>query len=104
MKPKQRLPIASSNGRIHSRKYNIQPWYVKPSFSNRYGLKAWRIWWKGGLLPGDDGDKYFPQGFVAAELGPNGLRGRGEKEMSVERGRLEGLWGSEKGVCPFLVR
>ncbi|KUJ13834.1 uncharacterized protein LY89DRAFT_590394 [Mollisia scopiformis] len=104
MRPKKRLPIASSSGRIHSRKYNIQPWYVKPTFSNRYGLKAWRTWWKGGVLPGDDGGKYFPEGFRASELGPNGLRGRGEKEMGAERSRLEELWSSERGVCPFLVQ
>lgn len=56
------------------------------------------------MLPGDGGDKYFPDGFVASELGPNGLRGRGEKEMRVDRARLDELWGSERGVCPFLVR
>lgn len=56
------------------------------------------------MLPGDDGGKYFPEGFRASELGPNGLRGRGEKEMGAEKSRLEELWSSERGVCPFLVQ
>ncbi len=58
---------------------------------------------KGGLLPGDQGSKYFPEGFVASELGPNGLRGRGEKEMEEEKERLEELLTSETGRCPFFV-
>lgn len=58
---------------------------------------------KGGVLPGDKGGKYFPEGFVAADLGPNGLRGKGEKEMEEEKLRLEKLWTSDAGRCPFFA-
>ena len=56
---------------------------------------------KGGILPGDEGDKYFPQGFVASELGPNALRHFGKEKMEAERQRLEAELNSERGKCPF---
>ncbi|KAI9652995.1 MAG: hypothetical protein M1821_007748 [Bathelium mastoideum] len=98
IKPKKRLAVPaekstdtnkrSASTRLQPRKYRIYPWYIVPSFSNRYGLSAWVKRFKGKTLPGDDGDKYFPQGFVASELGPTMLRGTGEEEMRSDRDRL----------------
>lgn len=56
---------------------------------------------KGGILPGDDGDKYFPDGFVASELGPTALRGYGKEKMELDKKRLEAAMNSETGRCPF---
>ncbi|PVH89601.1 hypothetical protein DL98DRAFT_475870, partial [Cadophora sp. DSE1049] len=100
-KPKKRLPIATSSGRMLAKKYTISPWYVKPTFKNRWGFGAWKTWLKGGILPGDEGDRYFPQGFVASELGPNALRNFGKEKMEAERRRLEVEMNSERGKCPF---
>ncbi|KAH0562356.1 hypothetical protein GP486_002947 [Trichoglossum hirsutum] len=104
VRPKKRLPIAASSGRIHARRYNIQPWYVKPTIVSRCGPAAWRTWLQGGVLPGDQGDKYFPQGFIASELGPTTLRECGKEKMEAERQRLESELTSEIGKCPFLAQ
>ena len=85
-----------------AKKYTISPWYVKPTLKNRWGPGAWKTWLKGGILPGDEGDKYFPQGFVASELGPNALRNFGKEKMEAEKQRLQAELASEKGKCPFL--
>lgn len=84
-----------------AKKYTISPWYVKPTFRNRWGFGAWKTWLKGGILPGDEGDKYFPQGFIASELGPNTLRNFGKEKMEAEMQRLEVELNSERGKCPF---
>ncbi|KAF2091255.1 hypothetical protein K490DRAFT_54148 [Saccharata proteae CBS 121410] len=44
-------------------RWRIHPWYVAPSTKNRWGVGAWLTWWRGGVLPGDEGEKYEPGGF-----------------------------------------
>lgn len=87
---------------MFAKKYTISPWYVKPTLKNRWGFAAWKTWLKGGVLPGDGGEKYFPQGFVASELGPTALRNFGKEKMKAERQRLEVELTSKSGQCPFL--
>jgi hypothetical protein len=81
------------------RRYRVHPWYVKPTLKNRWGLSAWGIWFRGGTLPGDGGQTYFPEGFLASEVGPSALSGKGREEMDEMRKRLKE---ARRGGCPFL--
>ena len=57
-------------------------------------------------LPGDEGEKYFPQGYLVEEIGPDAKMGKGAEEMEKEKKRLEGLREAvvENGGCPFGLR
>ena len=106
-KPKKRLPVPTSSGRFHTRKYTHHPWYIKPTLKNRWGLKAWLSWLQGGVLPGDPrhGDKYFPQGFVISELGPMSMINTGSKEMERDKEVLISALGDEYKPwgCPLIT-
>ena len=52
------------------------------------------------MLPGDEGGKYTPEGFLSSELGPSALNGKGAKEMEATK---EKLAKSGRGGCPFIV-
>lgn len=54
-------------GRFHQVRYMAHPWYVKPSFIRRWGFEAWKTRLLGGTLPGDEGDKYIPDGYHFTE-------------------------------------
>lgn len=82
------LPELSSSGRLHRRKYRVQPWYVKPTLKNRWGVSAWIIWLKRGALPGDENGKYQPEGFLCSELGPIAFQGKGLDEMAENQKQL----------------
>jgi hypothetical protein len=51
--------------------------YVEPTFANRWGLQSWIDWSAGRPIPGDEGDRYFPQGFKSSVIGPAFLAGKG---------------------------
>ena len=85
-------------GRFNSFRYRAYPWYVKPKLSKRWGIKAWQIWMVGGTLPGDDGAKYHPEGYLISEVGPEYQKGKGEKQMSETRCKLAK---QNRGGCPF---
>lgn len=106
-KPKKRLPVPTSSGRFHTRKYTHHPWYIKPTLKNRWGLKAWLSWLQGGVLPGDPrhGDKYFPQGFAISELGPMSMINTGSKEMERDKEVLRSALGDEYKPwgCPLIT-
>ncbi|KAI9771737.1 MAG: hypothetical protein M1839_002751 [Geoglossum umbratile] len=63
-------------GRFSAVRYRAHPWYVKPTFRARWGARAWWVWAAGGVVPGDEGGKYFPEGYLAEEMGPGGPKGR----------------------------
>lgn len=73
------------------------PWYVKPTFSKRWGLEAWITWLEGGKIPGDDGAAYKPSGYVISEVGPEKLEGQGREEMDEDIGKM----GRRGQGCPF---
>ena len=52
----------------------------------------------GGSLPGDDGEKYHPEGYTVAEVGPEYKRGKGVEEMNATKARLGK---QDRGGCPF---
>ncbi|KAI9750667.1 MAG: hypothetical protein M4579_006363 [Chaenotheca gracillima] len=88
-----------TSGRYDFRNFTDYPWYVKPTFLRRCGLGAWMTWVLGGTLPGDQGDKFRPQGYEIAELGPVRLEKLGKKEGVIETNRLREKRGG--GGCPF---
>ena len=85
-------------GRYSSQEYLSHPWYVKPTFKRRWGTKAWLTRLLGRKLPGDDGNRYAPEGYKLEEVGPTATRGKGGKEMSQDQ---EQLFASNRGRCPF---
>ena len=97
---KHYIPSApnSRTGRYNSVEYLSHPWYVEPSFNTRWGPKAWITWALRRKLPGDDGNKYSPEGYRFDELGPTALKGKGTAEMKATRLRLTQRG---RGGCPF---
>ena len=87
-------------GRYSSQEYLSHPWYVKPTFERRWGPKAWLTRLLGRKLPGDDGNRYAPEGYRFEEVGPTALKGKGRKEMRQDQEQLRAL---DRGRCPFHV-
>jgi hypothetical protein len=72
-------------GCFHSLRYTAHPWYIKPTFSARWKLTSWVLWLAGGVIPGDEGDRYRPQGYCIAKIGPDALEDKGHEEMAKTR-------------------
>lgn len=87
-----------TTGRYSSKEYLSHPWYVRPTFKRRWGSRAWITRLLGRKLPGDDGNKYNPEGYKILELGPASQKGKGLMEMEATEVRLQR---SEHGGCPF---
>ncbi|MCJ1362835.1 hypothetical protein MMC16_001941 [Acarospora aff. strigata] len=49
-------------------------------------------------LPGDDGNKYAPEGYAFADIGPKSFQGKGRAEMEETLIRLTE---QKRGGCPF---
>lgn len=81
-------------------KYCVHPWYVELTLKNRWSLSAWLTWYRGGALPGDDGDRYAPDGYLFIEIGPTTLRDKGIEEMDEDHDRL---MKANRGGCPFAL-
>lgn len=88
----------SRNRRYWLFNYLAHPWYVKPTIVRRWGPGAWITRLLSFELLGDDGDKYSPDGYTFAEIGPQSLSGNGVKEMEDTRARLVQ---QRRGGCPF---
>lgn len=97
---KQYIPSAPDKvtGRFNSIKYLCHPWYVKPTIGKRWGPTAWMLYLFGRKLPGDDGNKYAPEGWKFSEIGPQAFKGKGIGEMEATRSRLNK---ENRGGCPF---
>jgi len=86
------------SGRYNSKQYLSHPWYVKPTFKRRWGLRAWTTRLLGRKLPGDDGNKYCPEGYRITEVGPATQKGKGLEAMQeIERQLSQ----KRRGGCPF---
>jgi len=85
-------------GKFQAPRWRVLPYYVKPTFANRWGPGALLARLRGGVLPGDDGDKYYPEGYVISELGPEKFIGKGQKEMEEDIDKMERLG---RSGCPF---
>jgi len=92
--------ITSANdGRINLLRGRKYPWYIRPTFKKRWGPLALLTRLRGGVLPGDDA-AFMPEGFLSRELGPMGLKGKGQEEVEEEVRRLGREGG---GGCPFVT-
>jgi hypothetical protein len=89
---------ADANERIFITKWDAAPYYVKPTFWNRWGPTAWVTWALGRPVPGDEGDKYYPTGYSIPDVGPKYFEGKGKKQLAET---LEELKGYRTGKCPF---
>ncbi|KAK4634369.1 ER-bound oxygenase [Fulvia fulva] len=78
--------------------YRAHPWYIEPTLLSRWGPSTWIRRATGGALPGDQGDKYHPKGYVISEVGPQNLLGKGEQYMAAARENIL-LKGAMR--CPF---
>ncbi len=87
-----------ATGRYSSKEYLSYPWYVKPTFKRRWGSKAWITRLLGRKLPGDDCNKYNPEGYLISEVGPASQKGKGGAEMEATEVRLKE---ANRGGCPF---
>lgn len=76
------------------------PYYVKPTFWNRWRPAAWYSWMRGRPLPGDEGNKYRPGGYMIKDVGPRAFEGKGEAYFEEHKARLQK---ERTGGCPFHV-
>ena len=86
------------HGRIFVTEWDAAPYYAKPSFRHRWGPAAWLTWVLGLPLPGDQGAKYYPQGYYIPDVGPTYFEGKGRKSLETT---MEELKVSRTGGCPF---
>ncbi|EZF27204.1 hypothetical protein H112_00793 [Trichophyton rubrum D6] len=75
------------------------PYYVKPTLWNRWGPEALYTRLLGKPVPGDDGDKYFPNGFVTSSVGPQRFLGKGEEYHGQMKKKLQA---ERTRQCPFM--
>lgn len=78
--------------------WEAAPYYVKPTFWNRWGPMAWLTWALGRPVPGDEGDKYRPSGYHISDIGPKYFEGKGQKAIEET---MEELKVFRTGKCPF---
>jgi hypothetical protein len=85
-------------GRLHHTDYLVEPWYMKPSMWNRWGPITWLTRALGGKVPGDDGERYMPNGFLFEDIGPMSKMGKGKDITTEWEDRLKK---ERTGGCPF---
>lgn len=87
-----------SDGRYFITSWEAAPYYVKPTFWNRWGPEAWFTWVMGRPLPGDEGVKYRPEGYHIGDIGPKYFEGKGQKDIDK---LMEEMKVYRTGKCPF---
>ncbi|KAH7635961.1 hypothetical protein B0T09DRAFT_30844 [Sordaria sp. MPI-SDFR-AT-0083] len=90
-------------GKYNYNVYELDPWYVKPTFWSRWSPAALLRRLSGAPVPGDGGSRYQPEGYSISEVGPEKLKGQGKEEIKemvkdLERRRMEVL--AKGGSCP----
>ncbi|EAA33961.2 hypothetical protein GE21DRAFT_2972 [Neurospora crassa] len=104
--------VDPATGKYHYNVYELDPWYVKPTFWKRWGPSALLSRLAGAPVPGDGDSRFQPEGYHIHEVGPEKLRGQGKEEIEemvkdLERRRLEVLakggciGGTGGGRCPM---
>ena len=89
---------ANSSGRYNLKYYGNAPYYIWPSTSEQWSVQACIYRVLGKPLPGDEGDRYCPQGYLIGEVGPNHQVGKGSDDM---KRIAEDLKKGNRGGCPF---
>lgn len=83
-------------GRLFLVTYLAEPWYVQNTFWNKWGPYALFKKVIGNPAPGSV--NYSPDGYTISDVGPNWMKGEGEKEYQET---YEHLMGQNRGQCPF---
>jgi hypothetical protein len=78
----------NSHGKVQRLVWDTEPWYVEPTFANRWCLQSWIDWLAGRPIPGDEGDKYFPQGYKSSVIGPAFLAGKGLEQAEKDEEQI----------------
>lgn len=84
--------------RIFVTDWDAAPYYVKPTFWNRWGPNALYTRALGRAVPGTEGTKYCPQGYYIPDVGPKYFEGKGRPQM--EKMVME-LKVARASGCPF---
>lgn len=87
------------NGRASVCLWEGAPYYVKPTLWRRWGPEAWGSRLVGVPVPGDEGEKFLPQGYRIAEVGPKITFGKGVQHTEETISRLQQR---RTGGCPFV--
>ncbi|KAL8849649.1 MAG: hypothetical protein Q9221_005416 [Calogaya cf. arnoldii] len=86
------------DGRRSLSLWEAAPYYVKPTIWRRWGPGAWVSRLMGLPVPGDEGAKYYPEGYKFPEVGPKVFLGKGEESAKVT---VHDLAQIRTGGCPF---
>ena len=74
----------SRHGTFHAVRYDALPYYIEPTAMSRWGPGAWIRRLQGLPIPGEGGNKYYPQGFKTPDIGPShGMSGQKAMEEKV---------------------
>lgn len=87
-----RHPTSPESGRFTLSRYDNAPYYIQPTFWRRWGPGTWAMRMMGLPLPGDEGDRFQPEGYKISEVGPHGI-GKGVLEVNLIKIGNKG--------CPF---
>lgn len=85
-------------GNYYSTAWEGYPYYVKPTFWHRWGPGAMLSRLLGLYMPGDEGGRFYPQGFNIVNVGPRTFEGKGSGQVEKERNALRQ---TRTGGCPF---
>ncbi|KAI0380597.1 hypothetical protein F5Y04DRAFT_95136 [Hypomontagnella monticulosa] len=85
-------------GLYNFQQLSVRPWYVRPTFWNRWSLSALILRVFGGKVPSTSGVKYHPEGYNLLTIGPERNAGKGLDDMGATIRYLQA-----RGVveCPF---
>ncbi|KLJ09883.1 hypothetical protein EMPG_14698 [Blastomyces silverae] len=93
-------PGTSSEARYCLLNWEGAPFYIKPTFMNRWGLRAWYTWLRGMPLPGDN-PEHCPNGYYLPDVGPKKFEGKGHDQVKKT---MERLHTERTGQCPFFFK
>ncbi|KAK8166722.1 hypothetical protein IWX90DRAFT_466108 [Phyllosticta citrichinensis] len=86
----------NKNGKTYLLKWPNEPWYLEPTFFNRWGPKAWFRWAIGRPYPSIG--KYGSEGFDIQRVGPKTFEGKGLSEIDKTKAKL---LAQGRSGCPF---
>lgn len=86
-------PTSPDSGRYTLSHYDNEPFYIQPTFWRRWGPGTWVMRLMGLPLPGDEGDRFSPAGYLISEVGPRRL---GKGVLPVDR-----VGARKREGCPF---
>ena len=73
---------------LMAQEWDALPYYVKPTFWNRWGLGAMMSRLNSLPVPGDQGQRFCPMGYSIPDLGPS--HGKKDQKLMEERVRSIG--------------